>query len=43
MAFANNTTLHRTIMTTPFMLMYGVEHRTPVFATQENFGEDFAS
>ena len=42
-AFAYNTTMHRTIKTTPFMLTYGVEHRTPVFAAQPTYGEDFPS
>ncbi len=36
-------TIHRTIMTTPLMLTYGVEHRTLVFTTQPNYGEDFSS
>ena len=39
MAFAYNTTMHRTIKATPFMLTYGIEHRTPVFAAQTTYGE----
>jgi hypothetical protein len=37
MAFAYNTTVHRTIKATTFMLTYGVEHRTPVFSTNSSY------
>jgi hypothetical protein len=43
MVFKYNTTIHRTIMTTSFMLAYKVEHRIPVFVTQPMYSEDFAS
>jgi hypothetical protein len=43
MAFAYNTSVRRTIKPTPFMLPYGVEHRTPVFSSHPSYGEDFAS
>jgi hypothetical protein len=42
MDFAYNTTVHRTIKVTPFMLTYWVEHRTPVFSSHPSYGEDFA-
>jgi hypothetical protein len=43
MAFAYNTTMHRKIKTTPFMLTYGVKHKTPIFSSHPSHGEDFAS
>jgi hypothetical protein len=43
MAFACNTTVHRTIKTTPFMKTYGIKHRTPGFSSHQCYGEDFFS
>ena len=42
LAFAYNTSLHRTIKTTPYFLTYGVEHRAPSFPNpdmQRYYGE----
>ena len=40
MAFAYNTSFHRTIGSTPFKVTYGIEARTPDFDTRTLYGED---
>ena len=40
MAFAYNTSFHRTTNSTPFKVTYGVNARTPDFDTKKLYGED---
>ena len=40
MAFAYNTSFHRTINSTPFKVTYGVNARTPDFDQRKQYGED---
>jgi hypothetical protein len=40
MAFAYNTSFHRTISSTPFKVTYGLDARTPDFEPQQLYGED---
>jgi hypothetical protein len=40
MAFAYNTSFHRTIGSTPFKGTYGIEARTPDFDSRTLYGED---
>jgi hypothetical protein len=40
MAFAYNTSFHRTISSTPFKVMYGLDARTPDFEPKQLYGED---
>ena len=41
MAFAYNTSEHRSIETTPFFLTFGLDHRTPHFKSTPNYGENW--
>jgi hypothetical protein len=40
MAFAYNTSFHRTISSTPFKVTYGLDARTPDFEPKQLYGED---
>jgi hypothetical protein len=40
MAFAYNTSFHRTISSTPFKVTYGLDARTTDFEPKELYGED---
>ena len=40
MAFAYNTSFHRTISSTPFKVTYGLDARTPDFEPRQLYGED---
>jgi hypothetical protein len=43
MAFAYNTTMHRTTMNTTFFLTYGLDHRAPHFSSGPDYSKNFAS
>jgi hypothetical protein len=40
MAFAYNTSFHRTISSTPFKVKYGIDARTPDFEPKQLYFED---
>ena len=40
MAFAYNTSQHRSIKTTPFFLTFGMDHNTPHFKSTPDYGEN---